>query len=286
MEAPPESPSGSSSAASGDASTEPAVALQAQMPSATITPLEGESFRFACRPGLSCFGRCCTNLNLMILPYDAVRLARRLELSTGELLGRYFVTKRDPDTGVPRVQMRMGEAEPHPCPFVEDGACTVYTDRPAACRVFPLGRATAMGVAAALGPGRPVGRGVMERFFVVREAVCQGFDEDPRDFTVDSWLDDQGARPYLAANDAWLPVFNRLSTLASDPRAEQRFSVFLTTAYNLDRFRELAAGEAFTSRFPLSPEEQQAIAADDEALLAFAVRWLRFALYGDRTMVL
>ena len=260
--------------------------MELQAPSANITPLEGESFRFACRPGLSCFGRCCSNLNLMVLPYDALRLARRLGLHTGELLSQYFVTRRDPLTGVPRVQMQMGKDAPHPCPFVQEGACTVYEDRPAACRIFPLGRATATGVAAALGPGRPAGRGVVERFFVVREAVCMGFEEDPRDFTVDAWLDDQGVRPYLAANDAWLPVFNRLSTLASDPRGEQRFSVFLTTAYNLDRFRELASGEAFTSRFPLDPGEQQAIQTDDQALLSFALRWLRFALYGDRTLAL
>ncbi len=307
-------------------------------PSANIEPLEAETFRFSCHPGVSCFGACCSDLTLMLLPYDVLRLRRRLGLGSREFLDTYTETLEG-DGGVPRVQLRMGDDEQRSCPFVDDGACTVYEDRPGACRMFPLGRAATAGRVFPGGPGgpggfggpggpggpggrgRPGGPGVkvpasgppegfdsptgpggastpgsptegstgsptQERFFLVREPVCNGFAEATAEWDVRRFIEDQGAGPYLAQNDAWLPVFTRLPALARDPHAEQRFSVFHTAAYDLDRFRDLATGEAFTSRFALDPAELERLRYDDEALLSFAIRWLRFALFGEPTMQL
>lgn len=258
--------------------------MEPRTPTAKIEPLEGDTFRFSCHPDVSCFGACCSDLTLMLLPYDVLRLRRRLGLGSREFLDSHTETKVDPDTGVPRVQLKMGEDAPHLCPLVKDGGCTVYEDRPGACRMFPLGRAAARGAAVALGAGRACGNGVVERFFLVKEDVCNGFAEARDDWDVDRWIEDQGARPYLDQNDAWLSVFTRLPTLAKDPHAEQRFSVFFTAAYDLDRFRTLATGDAFTSRFAIPDAKLEQLRKDDEALLAFGILWLRFALYGERTM--
>lgn len=253
-------------------------------PSARMEPLEGDHFTFSCHPGVSCFGRCCSDLTLLLLPYDVLRLRRRLELGSRAFLDRYTDLVEDPGSQTPRVLMRMGDAPDKLCPFVRDGACTVYEDRPGACRMFPLGRAAARGTAGALGSGRACGAGVVERFFLVREPVCAGFDEAEQTWDVDAWIEDQDGRPFLEQNDAWLPIFSRLPGLARAPHAEQRFSVFFTAAYDLDRFCELVTGEAFTSRFEIPDSELGRIREDDEALLAFGVRWLRFALFGEHTM--
>jgi Fe-S-cluster containining protein len=254
-------------------------------PTAKLEPLEGDTFRFACRPGLSCFGDCCSDLTLMLLPYDVLRLRRRLALGSEAFLEQHTETLRDAESGVPRVQMKMGDDVGRRCPFLSAEGCTVYDDRPSACRIFPLGRAAAASPIPHVGPGRRAASGVREQFFLVREEVCHGWEE-PETWAVDQWLDDQGLRPYLAENDRWLPVFARLPALAKDPHAEQRFSMFHTAAYHLDRFRDLVTGEAFTSRFDLSDDRLTRLRADDEALLGFAREWLAFALFGDQTMTL
>lgn len=263
--------------------------MQTIGPTAKIEPLEGDTFRFACQPELRCFGDCCSDLTLLLMPYDALRLRRRLGLGSEPFLEQYTETLRDPDSGVPRVLVKMGDDPAKRCPFLTDEGCAVYEDRPGACRIFPLGRAAAAasapGIEGGLGGGRVAASGVRERFFLVKEEVCFGWEE-PREWDIDQWLDDQGMRSYLAPNDRWLPIFTRLPGLAKDPRAEQRFSMFRTAGYNLDRFRDLIAGEAFINRFELGGERFALIRDDDEALLDFAVDWLAFALFGDPTMEL
>ena len=258
-------------------------------PTAKIEPLEGDTFQFACQPGLRCFGDCCSDLTLMLMPYDALRLRKRLDLGSQEFLERYTVTLQDSDEGVPRVQVQMGDDAKKRCPFLAQEGCTVYEDRPAACRIFPLGRAaaaaSALGMEGGRGGGRVAASGVREQFFLVKEEVCHGWEE-PREWNIDQWLDDQGMRPYLARNDRWLPIFTRLPALEKDPHAEQRFSMFRTAAYHLDRFRDLVTGEAFTNRFELGDERLAQIRDDDEALLDFAVDWLAFSLFGDPTIEL
>lgn len=258
-------------------------------PTGKIEPLEGDTFHFACEPGLRCFGDCCSDLTLLLMPYDALRLRRRLVLGSEDFLERFTVTIRDSDSGVPRLEMKMGDDPNKRCPFLAEEGCTVYEDRPGACRIFPLGRAaaaaSAVGMEGGRGRGRVAASGVREQFFCVKEEVCHGWEE-PREWTVDQWLDDQGMRPYLAQNDRWLPIFTRLGRLATDPHAEQRFSMFRTAAYHLDRFRDLVTGEAFSNRFDLAADLVGRIRDDDEALLDFAVDWLAFSLFGDPTIEL
>lgn len=263
--------------------------MQTLGPTAKIEPLEGDTFQFACQPGLRCFGDCCSDLTLMLMPYDALRLRKALALGSAEFLERHTETVADSDGGVPRVHVKMGDDSRKRCPFLADGGCTVYEDRPGACRIFPLGRAasaaTASGMEGGRGGGRVATSGVREQFFLVKEEVCHGWDEE-RQWSIDPWLDDQGMRPYLDQNDRWLPIFTRLPALEKDPHAEQRFSMFRTAAYDLDRFRDLVTGDAFTRRFDLGDERLARIRDDDDALLDFALDWLSFSLFGDQTIAL
>ena len=259
-------------------------------PTAKIEPLEGDGFQFACKPGLRCFGDCCSDLTLMLMPYDALRLRRRLGMGSEAFLEQHTETVRDPESMVPRVQVKMGDDAKKRCPFLSDEGCTVYEDRPSACRMFPLGRAAAAASASGLveafgggGNSRVASSGVREQFFLVKEEVCHGWDE-PLEWNVDQWIDDQGLRDYIDVNDRWLPVFARLPALAKDQHAEQRFSMFHTAAYHLDRFRDLVTGEAFSSRFEIASERLAQLRSDDEALLAFAIDWLSFSLFGDQTI--
>ena len=60
--------------------------------------------------------------------------------------------------------------------------------------------------------------------------------------------------------------------------------MFYTACYDLDNFRRFVFETTFTERFVLEPELVESMRTDDEALLRFAFRWLRFALFAEPTM--
>jgi hypothetical protein len=57
-------------------------------------------------------------------------------------------------------------------------------------------------------------------------------------------------------------------------------------SYNLDRFREFIFKSRFFELFDVDPDTQEGLASDDVALMQFAFRWLKFSLFGDKTMQL
>jgi Fe-S-cluster containining protein len=78
------------------------------------------------------------------------------------------------------------KGESKKCHFVTEDGCSVYEDRPWACRMYPLGQAT---------PGETSEDLDEEFFFLLKEDVCKGFEED-RDISVNEWLDDQDINLY------------------------------------------------------------------------------------------
>lgn len=53
------------------------------------TPVAKEPFRFQCHPGVSCYLTCCRNVDMLLFPYDILRLKQRLALEAGEFLRRH-----------------------------------------------------------------------------------------------------------------------------------------------------------------------------------------------------
>ena len=153
----------------------------------------GQTFCFACHPEVPCFNRCCAELTLPLTPYDVLRLRRHMNDMPSEAFLNDFTRMRTfPDTGFPLPLLRMLEGPGEPCPFVTPGGCSVYENRPGACRFYPLGRGTKMGH-----------EGVDERFFLVREPHCHGFDEG-KEWTAQTWLASQELDAYNAANDRYM----------------------------------------------------------------------------------
>jgi hypothetical protein len=54
--------------------------------------------------------------------------------------------------------------------------------------------------------------------------------------------------------------------------------------YDLDTFRSFVFESSFTDRFEIDAGELEKLKTDDHALLKFAFRWLRFALFAEPTM--
>ena len=103
----------------------------------TFKPLAGNRFRFRCHKEIRCFTRCCADLNLVLTPYDLVRMKRRLGISSSDFLDKYTNTTIDSHPRFPMVKLKMSQDKKRTCPFVTSNGCTIYEDRPAACRIYP-----------------------------------------------------------------------------------------------------------------------------------------------------
>ena len=64
----------------------------------------------------------------------------------------------------------------------------------------------------------------------------------------------------------------------------QRIEMFHTACYDIDKFRRFVFDTTFLDRFEVEPEVTEQLRNDDLALLSFAFRWLRYALFAEPTM--
>ena len=233
------------------------------------------AFQFACHPGISCFNRCCGNVNIFLSPYDVLRMKRRLGLTSSEFLERHTLLPVQKDMKTPVVLLRMQDDEAKSCPFVTDAGCSMYQDRPWPCRMYPLGLAAQRDT--------PDGWQGERFYFLLREEGCRGLEE-PRRWTVREWLDDQGMDAYDEWGEAFKeltlhPFFEKGGTLSPE-----KLEMFYTACYDLDRFRQFVFGSTLLQRFEIDEDFVEEMREDDEALLRFAFLWLRFSLFGESTM--
>ena len=142
-------------------------------------------FQFNCAPDVPCFTKCCQDITIVLTPYDVLRLKNALKIPSFEFLDRYTVIIPKEKRLIPMVVLKMNENDKC-CPFVSEKGCAVYTDRPWPCRMYPLGLASPK-------DGSPVLED--ELYFLLREDVCKGFNED-KSQTVEEWLDSQGINEY------------------------------------------------------------------------------------------
>lgn len=239
-----------------------------------LDPVGEGGFSFACHPGVSCFTECCRELRLLLTPYDILRLKKRLGLGAREFIDQYCDEVYDDKRHLPMIHLKMREDERRTCPFVSPEGCGVYEDRPSACRIYPIARASRV---------HPVSGSVMENFFVLREEHCRGFEE-PRHWSVEQWVEDQGLDAYAGVNDRWMAVMTHPRLVRGNPPSPQQQQMFYLASYNLERFRDFIFGSRFLTAFDLPEEELDAIRESDDALLELAIKWLRFSLCGEKTL--
>ena len=234
-----------------------------------------DTFRFACHPGVSCFNRCCRDVNIFLSPYDVLRIRKRLGMSSGEFLGKHVLLPVQKDMRTPVVVLKMNEDEEKTCPFLSEDGCGIYTDRPWPCRMYPLGLAAQKDTADGW-------RG--DRFyFLLEEKGCEGF-EQPKEWTVRDWLDDQSVDEYDDWGEAFKeltlhPFFEEGGTLAPE-----KMQMMFTACYDLDKFREFVFQSTLLERFDVDEDFVENMRHDDEELLRFGFLWLRFSLFGEPTM--
>ncbi len=222
----------------------------------------GEKFNFRCGPDVSCFTECCRALDLALTPYDVLRLRKSLGLDSATFLQRYAVIEQQQDEAFPQVFLAMLDDDRNRCPFVCADGCTVYEDRPAACRAYPVGRGLRMTTCR---------NRLQEIFVLVREDHCQGFAAGG-ETTPEDWMADQGLEPYNRFSDAMLPLLRHPIILQGwEPNPDQQRE-YLHTLYQLDDFRSrVEAGEL---ALPGQETAGSLAELDDYQLLLAAIDWL------------
>lgn len=230
---------------------------------------EGKTYCFKCYPGISCFNACCSDLDMVLTPYDILRMRHALDLDSIEFLKRYTVGHRAPDTNFPVFKFRMTDASSRVCQFVTDEGCRIYEDRPGACRMYPLGRAT-----------RPDGKGgVREQFFIVKEDHCKGFEEKD-EWTGASWKEDQGFREYTASNDRYMHILARIKE-GGRPVSDKMSHMATLALYKVDEFQRFIQQMRLFERVDVDEKRQQAILSDEFVCLSFAMDWFELMLFHD-----
>ncbi len=233
---------------------------------------EDETFCFACHDGLTCFNRCCRNLNLFLYPYDVLRLKNALGITSGEFLDRHVdVVLRDGNY-FPDVLLTMADNAERTCPFLNDAGCRVYADRPDTCRTFPVEHGRLFDAGS--------GRVEVVHFFRPPD-FCMGQHETPH-WTPGTWAADQEARRYNAMTLRWADIKSRFHENpwgASGPDGQQAKMAFMAV-YNIDGFREFLFGSSFFKRYAVKPDLKRRLSRDDEALLGFGFDWVAFFAWG------
>ena len=235
---------------------------------------DGEEFQFACHAGLPCFNDCCGDVNILLTPTDVLRLSRRLDITTGEFIERHTLTPVTKDLHLPVLILRMSDGPDRKCPLVGAEGCTVYEDRPWSCRMYPLG----MGLPPARAGDEPE-----PVYFLFEDDFCKGRG-DPQKWTVEGWRTDQGIDAQSEVEAEYCAIVSHPWFIGGRQLDPKRIEMFHTACYNLDTFREFVFDSTFLSRFDVEDSLISALRTDDLALMLFAFRWLRFALFGEPTM--
>jgi uncharacterized protein len=233
-------------------------------------------FKFRCHNNVKCFTACCSNINIVLPPYDLLRLRKRLGLTTEEFICKYGQIEILAKTLLPVITLKMKDDEKKSCPFVTPDGCTVYEDRPTNCRYYPAGMAT-------LRKNDAEG-GKDEFYFMVKEDHCKGFEED-KNWTVAEWRKDQGADLYDDMNRGWMEILIKKKSFGDNkefPKIKNQMFFMLST--DTDYLRNFIFESSFLDTYDIPRERIEKAGTDDAELLKLGFEWLRSAMFAEQTL--
>jgi uncharacterized protein len=151
--------------------------------------------------------RCCHNKAIRVNPYEILRLARYLGISTTQ-----FIERHTEAGGTVLRPKENGD-----CGFLSERGCSVHPDRPLACRLYPMARWVTSNGAESFGHLTPHPR---------TEGVYG------KSGTVQDYLDDQQLAPYFEMSERYgklylkmVDMLEKLDPAELDRRQERRTAV-------------------------------------------------------------
>ena len=229
--------------------------------------------KFRCHPGVSCFTECCGNIKIVLTPYDILQIRKRLDMEAADFLHTYTEPTYLEKTDLPVVVIKL--TEEGRCPFIKSKTegCMIYSDRPTACRYYPVGMAN-------FHEGAQEEQSAEEFYFVVKEPHCKGFEED-KTWTIREWRADQGVDKRDRMNKGWMELVMRRKSFGYQATlSEQAKRMFFMASTDLDQFRSFVFDSSFLKTYDVDQETLDKIRDDDVELLLFSYKVLASMLFG------
>jgi uncharacterized protein len=235
--------------------------------------LEGDRvIQFRCHRGVKCWNACCSNIDITLTPYDILRLKNRLGISSGEFLQKYTVPFEMDKDGMPGVKLRAVEGGTA-CQFMVPEGCSVYQDRPTACRYYPV---------ALMSLRRQDEFVDRQAYALVQEPHCLGHLEDQHQ-TIDQFRQDQGVVEYDEKGRGWRQLVLKRKSAGPAVGTPTPLSnqLFFMASYDLDRFRAFVMSDGFNQTYEVPVDTMAEIVADDEKLMEFGIGFLKQVLFNE-----
>jgi len=157
------------------------------------------------------------------------------------------------------------------CPFVSKVGCAVYPDRPGSCRIYPLARIVKR---------RPHQSTCEEFHIVIKEPHCLGFEE-PKEWTVREWKQDQAVGIYDEMNDLLMDIISLKNRSHRKGLTHKENELFYLACYDLDGFRDFILQKRLWEDHPVEKKGMKTMEQDDVALMRFGIEWIKGRLFGD-----
>jgi Fe-S-cluster containining protein len=236
---------------------------------------EDHVIKFRCYKGIECFNACCRNIDITLTPYDILRLKQHLGLTSSEFLAKYtfpFEFNKNSIAGVKMMPVEGGTQ----CQFMNEEGCSVYADRPTACRYYPVGL---------LSTRRADENFDRASYALVREDHCKGHLEE-REITIKDYRQEQGLEEYDEHGRGWRQLILKMKSAGPSigTLSKKSLQLFFMACYDLDRFREFVKSEGFQATFDLDEATLKELYEDDVALLGFGDRFIRQVMFGEETI--
>ena len=236
-----------------------------------------KSIQFQCHRGIACWNACCSNIDISLTPYDILRLKQRMGITSNDFLLHYTLPYEMEQDGIAGVKLRPVE-NGTACRFMTPEGCSVYGDRPTACRYYPV---------ALLSMRKQDEYTDTRSYALVKEEHCLGHNE-PGSITIDAYRQEQGLEEYDELARGWRQLI--LKKKSSGPSvgkpSKRSLQLYFMVCYDIDTFRSFATSEGFTGLYDLPEAETRKILADDTALMLFGFRFLRQVLFGENSIAL
>jgi Fe-S-cluster containining protein len=242
-----------------------------------LVPLGDSEFQFECHPGVECFTFCCRNVDMTLYPYDVIRLKRELKLDSEEFVRTHTYLQKGDNPYFPTVKLKLVDDEKKSCPFLADSGCSVYRNRPSACRTYPL----EIAVDRTQAGGNPD-----EYYFMTDHPYCLGHREQ-KSYTVKGWIRNQQLLDYNSMNGIWAEIDTlfRQNPWKGEGAAGEKQQLAFMVCYNIDGFRRFMEQHNLLKQYRLAKDVKKSILREDSELLKFGFEWLKLILSGKSSLI-
>jgi len=230
-----------------------------------------DKIKFRCHKDISCWNQCCSRADVSLAPYDIIRMKKNLNIDSTEFLKNYTVPFEIDAHGIPGIKLRT--TDDGACLFMNDEGCSVYEDRPTACRYYPSGLLSM----------RALGKSEDEQhFLMIKEEHCKGHDED-REITIADYRKEQVVEEFDELNRDWYRIILKKKSTGPTIGAPSDMSLqlFFMASYDVDRFRRFVMSDSFKNMYTITDEEFASFEKDDVKLMTFGFALMKQVLFGE-----